>query len=129
MVRQFALDRRLLVTLAGWVVLGTYLASLVLMIGFVARFASRVPFLDEYSNLRPLFSEPTLADYWRPQNEHRIPVPRLVYVVALKLTGYDFRAPLAVNVTLLAGVTAVLLASVRRLRGRFALTDAVLPLL
>lgn len=126
---RVSLPRSLPATLAGRVVLAAYLASVVLLVVFVARHASRVPFFDEYGNFTHLFHDPPLAEYWRQHNEHRIPLPRIVYVAAVKLTGHDFRAPLAVNAVLLAAVGAYLLAAVRRLRGRFAVSDAFIPLI
>ncbi len=115
-------------TPAGRVVALAFAASFVLTVGFVARFASRVPFHDEYANFHLLFGKPSLADFWHQHNEHRIPLPRLVYVAAVRLTWYDFRAPLVVDLALLGAATAYLLASVRRERGRFVATDAFIPL-
>jgi hypothetical protein len=117
-------------TLAGRVILLAYVGSLVLFLSFISRHVSRVPFNDEYSTFRFLFGEagtrPT--EYWVQHNEHRIPLPQAVYVGTVWLSGYDFRAPVVVNAALLALVAGYLLWVVRRVRGRFSVADAFLPL-
>lgn len=105
-------------------------ASAMWLAFFVARFASRVPYLDEYSSihfvLTPLGSDP--AAYWHQHNEHRIPLPRFVYVQAVRLSGLDFRAPMYVISLLMLAGSAGLFAAVRRVRGRTSIADAFLPL-
>jgi hypothetical protein len=60
-------------------------------------------------------------------NEHRIPLPRLVYLVGVWLTG-DLRAPMFVAAAALALSAAVLVRAAGRLRGRVWWTDAAVPL-
>jgi len=105
------------------------LAVLGVVVAFVAKYGSRTPYHDEYASFNLLFGNATAADYWGQHNEHRIPLPRLLYVAAVKLAGTDFRAPLALNVVLLAAATAGVLAAVRARRGRFAVADVAIPLL
>lgn len=116
-------------TAAGWVVFLTYLGSAGLLLGFITRHASRLPFFDEYSSLAFLVTKDVpLEAYWRQHNEHRIPLPRAVYVAAVLGTGKDLRAPLYVDAVLLAAVTGFLLWAVRRARGHTSAADAFLPL-
>ncbi len=108
-----------------------FFASAALLVGLVARYANPVPIHDEFSNIGYLFADPPAPwkAYWAQHNEHRIPLPRVLYVVAVRATGYDFRAPPYLNVALLVAGTAALLAAVRRVRGgRYAYADAAIPL-
>jgi hypothetical protein len=115
---------------ARWFVSAVWVAMLALLVVFVAKTATRIPYIDEYFNTHLLaepFSSPSL--YWAQHNEHRIPLPRILFVTAVRLAGYDFRAPPVMNALILAAVAVVLTRAVARVRGRFAYTDAFLPLL
>lgn len=107
-----------------------FLASAVLLLVFVATQATRVPIHDEYSSVIFLYADPPLplSMYWAQHNEHRIPLPRLLYVAAVRLAGDDFRAPPLLNAALLIAAAAFLLVAVRRLRGEPALADLAIPL-
>lgn len=97
---------------------------------FVVKHVSRVPIHDEYSSVLYLFSDPPvpIERYWDQHNEHRIPLPRILYLTAVHLAGNDFRAPPILNVMLLLGAVAFFLHAVKKLRGQLALADAALPL-
>ena len=58
---------------------------------------------------------------WQQNNEHRMPVARLLLLGALKAGGGDFRAGGLLNMAVLAATAAGLILFVRRLRG--SLTD------
>lgn len=115
--------------IAAWFVPLAAVGCLGVLVAFVAKYGSRTPFHDEYANFHLLFGEPTAAAYWAQHNEHRIPLPRLLYVAAVKLAGTDFRAPLALNVVMLTAATAAVLGALRARRGRFAVSDVAVPLL
>lgn len=107
-----------------------YLACVGVLAYFVVRHVSRVPYHDEFSNFQLIFGggQYSPAEFWGQHNEHRIPLPRLLYVLAVRLTGLDFRMPVYLNALMMAAVVAFLLATVRRVRGRFAVADAFIPL-
>src|SRR5262249_20848343 len=69
----------------------------------------------------------TLDWLWAQHNEHRIPLPKLLYVALARGCG-DLRAGMVFNVLCLAAVAAGLILAVRPRRGRTVLTDAVVPL-
>jgi hypothetical protein len=117
-------------TTSGRVVALSYLAALILFVSFISRNTSAVPYNDEYCTFRFLFGEAGTrpAEYWVQHNEHRIPLPQAVYVALVRATGYNFRAPVYFNAVVLALTTAYLLWVVRRVRGRFAVCDAFIPL-
>lgn len=113
--------------LAAWTV---WLGMTALAAGFVARYAYPLPFGDELT-LLPVVSgqRPVTLDWlWTPHNEHRICLPRLVYLGLGWATGYDFRRMAQFNVAMLAVLSAVLMIAVRTLRGRTTAGDAVFPL-
>ncbi len=66
---------------------------------------------------------------WEQNNEHRMPVARLLLLGALKASGGDYRAGGLLNLALLAAGAAGLILFVRHLRGgRTDVGDAFLPL-
>jgi len=70
----------------------------------------------------------TLSWLFAFHNEHRIPLPKLVWVAVERLSGFDGRWGSALNVLILAGAAVLLVLGLRRLRGRMIWTDAVVPL-
>jgi hypothetical protein len=100
------------------------------LLGFVAALGRDVPFADDWdvlpwvSGQRPV----ELSWLWQHHNEHRIPLPKLIWVVLGRLTGCDMRAGMYFNSVALGTVSAGLIVAARRLRGRTAFTDAYFPL-
>lgn len=117
-------------TFAGRFVALVTVAAVGLLTWFVAKYASRVPCMDELSLLSNVFgpNQYTWASYWHQHNEHRIPLPKILYVAAVRLAGFDFRAPMYLDVVLLVGAAVFLLRTVRRVRGRWSVADALIPL-
>ncbi len=110
-----------------WAAWGLMLAS---GVDFVRSFGSNVPFWDDWTMVRVLTGrEPiTLAWLWAPNNEHRIPVPKLAYVALVRFSGFDWRAGMYFNVLCLGLLSAGLIAAVRKSRGYTAYSDAIFPL-
>jgi hypothetical protein len=111
-------------------VLAVWLAMSVLAWVFVARYASPVPFMDDSELLLGLVPEAKLdwTFWWVPANEHRILIPRVLYMSLLALT-HDFRSAMYLEVVLQSALALALLLFARRLRGRASLADAFFPLL
>ena len=112
------------VAIAAWAGMSLLLAV------FVAKTSSSIAYSDEYFHTHILvnpFRSP--ATYWAQHNEHRIPLPRMLFVAAFKLAGNSFRAPPVMNAAILVVVAAILMRVVARVRGRYAITDAFLPLI
>ncbi len=99
---------------------------------FVAHFASRMPFEDDLELVSALEPGETLTStldwWWRPANEHRIPIPRGIYLALLRST-HDFRAGMHFQVVVQALTAIGLIFVARKLRGRTSLADVVFPLL
>lgn len=97
----------------------------------VFRSAPLFPFQDERSSWRallPPLGELSWTSLWSPHNEHRIPLPRLVWYVLYRSTG-DLRPGLALQLATLAVVAFSMIALARCLRGGARLADAAFPLL
>ena len=89
-----------------------------------------LPLAEDWHLVRPLTgAEPSFWGWvWAQNNEHRMPVARLVHLGLLEVFD-DFRAGAVFDTLLMAAVAAVLILVARRLRGRTALVDAAFPLL
>ena len=98
---------------------------------FVAVLGIDVPFWDEWE-LVPAATghQPVTGRFlWSLHNEHRIPLPRLVYLGVFALGGGDFRAGMAFNVLALSASAALLMGAAARARGEGAWTDGAIALL
>jgi hypothetical protein len=117
-------DRRVRVALfVLWLTL--FAAGLV----FVGRYALTNPYVDEWAFVPVLLEEKPVGPWlWELHNEHRFPLPRLLYIGLFRLTG-DLRAGCLVSVVGISLVAAGLMHLARRVRGRASLADAVFPLL
>lgn len=109
----------------------TWAVLLVADLWFVNACGRNVPLGDEWDFMPVLAgAEPFSARWlWSQLNEHRIPLPKLVFVGLLKATDYDFRSGMYFNVFALAVLAAVMILTARWLRGRTAWQDAFFPLL
>ena len=97
---------------------------------YASSYAFSLPFADEMASLPQVCRRQpvTWAWLWAPHNEHRIFLPRLIYLGLGLATDYDFRAGSFWNVSMLAALAAVLMLTARAVRGRSSLYDAFLPL-
>jgi hypothetical protein len=98
---------------------------------FVAVYGFTMPYADEWGWL-PVTAgrQPASAAwFWSPLNEHRMLLPRLIYLAIGRATGFNFKAGAFFNVLLLAGMAAAMMLAARRLRGRTSIYDAFFPLL
>ena len=121
---QFGSRTNQVIVLACWLIctLGT--------LWFSDAHCSDVPYGDEY-DIIPIIAEKqsfSLSWLWAPMNEHRIPLPRLIRFVLLRLTDNDFRAGVYAITFLLSGMGLATSMIAARLRGRYLITDAFFPL-
>lgn len=81
--------------------------------------SSPVPLTEDWVAVPFVTGQPdNLAPWlWQQNNEHRMPVARLLLLGALKAGGGDFRAGGLLNMAVLAATAAGLILFVRRLRG------------
>ncbi len=99
-------------------------------VGHIAAYGRNIPLSEDWHLVRPLTgAEPSFWGWvWAQNNEHRLPVARLVYLGLLEVTS-DFRSGAVFDTLLMAAVAAALVLLARRLRGRTSLVDAAFPLL
>ena len=64
---------------------------------------------------------------WEPNNEHRVPIAKLLYVALFQLWP-DFRVGMIFNLAVMAGIAAAFVVFLRRMRGHTRWTDAFFPL-
>lgn len=98
---------------------------------FVAVFSLHTPYVDEWEWIgRATGNEPvTLSWLWSQHNEHRMFLPRLIYLGLGAISGFDFRAGSFFNVLILSGLSFALMLAARSVRGRTRICDAFFPLL
>ena len=99
---------------------------------FAVRNAPVAPYWpDEWMYVPEVVGERPAGPGWlfAFHNEHRIPLPKLVWLTVARASGFDARWGCALNVLLLSAVAAVLCRGLLRLRGRALWSDAFVPLL
>jgi hypothetical protein len=103
---------------------------LLLSLFLVRTYGSKVPYLDDWNLVSYITGEqPLTASWlWAQYSDHRFPLPKLILVTLLKLSGADFRAVMYVNVLALGGLALALTRAARRMRGHAAFADAFLPI-
>ncbi len=99
------------------------------LVYYVMKFGRNVPFWDDWEMVPGLTgNEPTGWSWiWHPQNEHRIPITRLVVLVVWRLTG-DLRVVMVLTSLILAAIAWLFVHTARVLRGQTSFFDAAFPL-
>src|SRR5262249_30025801 len=109
---------------------GVWLAMLVAVLFFIARYGSNVPSWDDW-DMVPSFTgaQPvTVGWLWSQHNEHRVPLPRLAMLGLVRLTVLDFRVMMVADALAMGALAAAMIAVATRLRGRASAADAFFPL-
>jgi hypothetical protein len=106
-----------------------WLACLVRALFFVGEYGRNLPYKDDWAYTDVLSGATPLSPswLWALHNEHRIPIPKAIYVALFRLSGNDFRAAMFFNVAVLAGLALAAAFVVKHLRGAWSYTDAVFP--
>ncbi len=100
-------------------------------LGFVAVYGFTMPYGDEWAWLPVVAGQQpaSLSWFWSLHNEHRVPLPRLIYLGLGKLSSFDFRAAPFYNILVLSGLSLAMMLAARRIRGRTSIYDVFFPLL
>jgi hypothetical protein len=117
--------------LAAVVVWGVWAIMSAGLVGYLAWIAGENCPLADDLELVPVYTgaQPVTASWlWEPYNEHRLPLPRLLLVLAGAATRHDYRSGLVCSAALLVAVAAAMILTARRVRGFTALPDAFFPL-
>lgn len=109
----------------------SWLALSVTAFAYVSHYGRNVPFNDEYAVVPVLtHHQPvTLSWLWSYNNEHRIPLPRLVLIGLAAVFGVDFRNGMYLTVALMSCLAGLTILAARRVRGSTTYADAFFPLL
>src|SRR3989304_4395173 len=97
----------------------------------MAKYGSKIPFLEDLLLVAPLTgNEPDLAKWlWAHNNEHRLPLPKLIILFLLKFTNGDFRVGMFFNSITLGVLAFSMILVARHLRGgRTSFADAFFPI-
>lgn len=97
-------------------------------LGFVAHFGHDAPWADEWEFVPALTGhEPVGPWLWTQHNEHRLPLPRLLFWTLYQLTG-DFRSGMVAQVLMLSALSIYVMRAAAQLRGHSSVVDAAVPL-
>ena len=99
--------------------------------GFVGRYGTEVPAWDD-SNVVPAMvgARPVTPGWlWEQANEHRIPLPKLVFVTVGRAVGGDIRVGMFLSVASMSVLAASMVALADRLRDGPRASDAFFPIL
>src|SRR5438067_13717672 len=98
------------------VVTAVWAAMSAAAVGFVLAFGVNFPFMDEWATVPALAVPwPDPAWLWEQHNEHLLPLPRLVYWAAFRLTG-DLRAGMLVSALAWSALAKLLADAARAVR-------------
>src|SRR5262245_50203069 len=104
-------------------------AATLLAVGFALRFGHDAPWADEWEFVPALVGdEPGVPWLWTQHNEHRLPLPRLLYLGLFHLT-LDFRTGMLLQVAVLSGLAWGVMRLTETIRSRPAWADAFFPLI
>jgi hypothetical protein len=111
-------------------VAAVWLAMVAAGVGFVARYAPAIPFLDDLALASKYDARQAITAHWlwEPYNVHRIPIANFVNAELVRHTS-DVRTGMYLNVALLGAVSLAMILAARRIRGRTIWADAFFPLL
>jgi hypothetical protein len=115
--------------LSGVLVLWVTMLSVAL--GCVAMYGRNVPWREDWHMVPALVGqERYLPEWlWAQNNEHRLPFPKAVYLILLKISSGDFRIGMIANTLMLAGLCLAMILTARRIRGgQTRLADTFFPL-
>jgi hypothetical protein len=112
------------------VVWGALVVHVLAVLAVIAHYGRNVPIAEDWLLVPPLTgNEPDVLQWlWAPNAEHRVPLPKLLYLLTLKLAGGDFRSGMLLNTALMTAMTAACVVAARRIRGRLRWQDVFFPL-
>ena len=114
---------------SDFIVWSVWAVMLLAALACIARWGRNIPLAEDWLMVPALTGhEPSIPDWlWAQNNEHRVALPKLVYLGLLFITA-DFRSGMVVSALLLAALSAALILAARRIRGgTVSITDVVFP--
>lgn len=111
----------------AWLTWSVFAAGL---LGLVLTEGRNLPLWDDHFHVSALVGEQAIDSelLWHFNNEHRLPLPRLLHLLTVGLSG-DFRAAMLLSVTVLILVSGGLLLALRRITGGLGWEAIAVPIL
>jgi hypothetical protein len=111
-------------------VAATWLVMISAAVVLVVRYGVDVPLWDDFALVPVLTGDKPLSVgwLWAQHNESRIALSKLILIGAYRLSGFDFRAGMFLNVAALGALAFSLIWVARRLRGATCYSDAFFPI-
>jgi hypothetical protein len=97
----------------------------------LVKFGQNIPLTEDWLMVPPLTgNEPHLLGWlWAQNNEHRVPLPRLLLLGLLKIAHGDFRVGMLFNIASLSLLAFAMILTARRIRhNRTSFSDAFFPI-
>lgn len=111
-----------------WFVYGVWAVLTLQALVFIVRYAQPGPIIDEWEFIPALTDEESFGPWlWKLHNEHRFPLPRLIWYPLTRITG-DFSAGCYVSLAGVSLLTLLMIRLAQQLRGRLNFADAFFPL-
>lgn len=86
------------------------------------------PFSDDWHYLAPMTQSPSIQWLFAEHNDHRIPTQKLLHLIVLTATHFDFRSLVAVNMLVAAVASLLFIGAARVYRGFGSVGDLFIPL-
>lgn len=104
---------------------GTWAVLLILPLTQTIRWGNPYPYSDEFALIPYAIGEnPVSASWlWQQHTDHRIPLPKALWVATLRISNLDFRFCVLLNILLLGATAAFMLFTLRRLRHHYSIWD------
>lgn len=116
----------------GWFVWAAWSALLIALLVCIARYGRNIPLAEDWYLVAPYTGqEPDVLQWiWAQNNEHRLPLQRILLLGLLHLTGGDFRAGMYASALLMAAMSGALILTAAAARGGIVRwTDVFFPVL
>ncbi len=111
-----------------WFVYGIWAAMTLQVVVFLLRYPHPGPIIDEWEFIPAVTGEePFVPWLWQLHNEHRFPLPRLIWLPIVQITG-DFSAGIWLTLLGVSFLALLMIDTAKTLRGRLNFADAFFPL-
>ena len=113
----------------AWFVAAAWAVMTASTLAYVYRHGLTSPWADELRWVSIIAGGEPLTAKWvfKIENQHMLPLVKLVYMGLGRATGFDFRAAAFLNVILLAVTALVMILAVAQTRNRASVLDTLIP--
>lgn len=112
------------------VIWGIWAAMTAVALVTMYRYGRNIPLAEDWQLIAPFTGHQ--PDFWRwlwsQNNEHRVPVPRLIMLALLWLSNGDFRSGMLFDILSLSALAATMMRTARVVRGHSSVSDVFFPL-